>query len=284
MKVEELRQYLSQRTDGPWELLATAVGNASSLRTTLDGLRADQIELAGRGRSISPEIVDQRIQAVAAFDRHRVSELVLSWPSLRALMGADPMSVEVDFWTAAWVAALRFLPSVPELTALEIGSLPMPIQVELTTLGAVVRKISLDAVLIGMSRSDITYHDLRRLGRSVSAAVPVSEDFMRNLFAIRLGALGLERLRILSDMTDFEEGALEYLVTLFAQLDLQRTVPVPGPSGGELVLIELVLRHSASESRRVQLVDRLLAGLQTDGPRYWAPLAYLVSGTQWVCP
>jgi len=103
-----LRDALSVRQDGYWELLATAAGAPDAVARILVSLSREQLDKAAFGDWVTPSLVRERVEALAAFDTSKLIELADSWRPL-AEISRDP------FWGAAWSTALRHL-EWPEAT------------------------------------------------------------------------------------------------------------------------------------------------------------------------
>lgn len=97
-----LREMMSQRDDGYWELLATAAGCGESVEKTRSGLTAKALASEPEGPAVGMHIVMYRVEALAA---HDVSELVSLSREWRRPSEIDPDT----WWSAAWYSSLRHL-------------------------------------------------------------------------------------------------------------------------------------------------------------------------------
>jgi hypothetical protein len=99
-----LSDALGSRSDGYWELLATAVGNPDALAQTRKGLAREALERGAFGEGVAPSIVRQRVEALAAWNRETLVELAMGW--------IEPSKIDRNpLWTAAWGASMRHLHS-----------------------------------------------------------------------------------------------------------------------------------------------------------------------------
>ena len=124
IELQHLREKLSMRQDGYWGLLAASAGMPSALASLLIRLSTEQLDKATLRSEITPSLVREHVEALAAFDTEQLIELTDSWRPPSEIRG-DP------FWQAAWSTALRHLrkpellkmvAEVPELAA-EVAAL-----------------------------------------------------------------------------------------------------------------------------------------------------------------
>jgi hypothetical protein len=283
MRESEMRQFMARRSDGPWELLATAVDDPHSMRRSRQCLSREEIQQGAAGLAISPAIIDDRIQAVAACGATRVAALVQDWHPAQQLADANPMAAETDFWTAAWLSALRFLPALPDVDASMIPRLPIPIRSEIEVLSS--RAVIADVFeLMEWLNRTVTYDELRIAGSSAIIDAALSADIVSQLVRDAGGAANLERLRAVAGSVRFERSAIEWMEDAFRTTSVFVSEPQSGPSGGELVLAQLVYRNSSNAGLLGKGRDEIVRKIEQDGPRLWARLAYLMVGTQWTCP
>lgn len=100
-----LQDILLQRTEGLWEFIATAAGNAEAVEKTLRGLSPQELERGPHGYADSPNIVSERVEALAAYNSRMLAELAQSW--------IDPHDIGnhswTDWWRIVWSTSLRHL-------------------------------------------------------------------------------------------------------------------------------------------------------------------------------
>jgi hypothetical protein len=99
------RETLSNRQDGYWEFLATAVGKPESILRTEEGLSASALARGSEGPAIAPSIVSARVEALAAFDPDKLAKIAAEWRHPQQI-GDDP------WWLSAWSTSLRHLRAV----------------------------------------------------------------------------------------------------------------------------------------------------------------------------
>ncbi len=285
MEQERLQRLMGSRSDGHWELFATAVGNGTSVRRTLEGLSSVALVANVGGPAISPSIVEQRVQALAAFDTQRLADLSREWKDPSEL-SLDLMDASVDFWTSAWRSSLRFLVLGGEVPKLE-GLLPLPLEIEKDVLlEAEELELNTWDDLTHHVRDTATYSDLRALDR---AKVSVDRPVTRARLVEFLGGESpsteaLERLRVLQHRTVFlDSSAQDYLGKLL--LSEWEAAEELDNTGALTILMDVALECSNANGLRPRLVRALTQRLRASvEPARWAPFAYLLAGTNWRCP
>ena len=98
----DFRDALRRRSDGYWELLATAAGAPEAVERTVRGLTAQELDRGAHGLALAPSLVEERVEALAAHDVGRLVELAREWTAPSA-MDDHP------WWQAAWRTSLRHL-------------------------------------------------------------------------------------------------------------------------------------------------------------------------------
>lgn len=274
-----LRQHLLMRSDGYWELFATALGNVESIAKTVRGLTAESLAEASKGAAVSPSLVEQRVQALAAYDGALVRELTRAWKPMREIR-ADLFDEGVDFWTVAWSSSLRFLMEAP--VGAEAEELPLELRREVDVVFGGSRLVSVDEGIELARDPSVPYRDLRRVALRHDGEV--SEPMLVRLLESNTPTGSqLERLRIFQGSPDI----LSVAAVAFLEDLLLRTWPrgMELPLvGGFPILIEIIVGRG-TESAIVEVVDRLSAGIDASlRPADWAPFAYLLLGTGWTCP
>src|SRR5690606_15967317 len=104
-------------------------GRMDSVQRSMDGLTAKALDLCFEGPAVSPSLVQQRIEALAACDVGLLLEVSRSWrpPDTISL---DLMDEAADFWTCAWSSAMRFVSTPGDFVKGASGSLPYQVQRE----------------------------------------------------------------------------------------------------------------------------------------------------------
>jgi len=278
----ELREYMAHRWDGPWELLATAVGVPQSVERTELALGAAEIVGSAPTSSSSPSVLDDRIQALAAFEPRRLVELVGQWRPLESLASGEPSEWEVDLWTFAWIGALRHVPwtVLPEHVPL---ATPLPIRREIATLRPNTSVTSQDELTRRANLPETTYDDLRSMGQPANHQEPITAADLQNLLAPE-SSLGLERLRVaIGDRYELSGDAATFVAELLERDWFENDRP-SWINGGRLLLMELFSRHCVDESLYRRMAASLVPRVERDGPREWARVAYLLARTSWTNP
>jgi hypothetical protein len=283
-----LRAFMRSRSDGYWELLATSVGDQESIRKTMNGVSADALASGTNGPAISPRLVDERLQALAALDHEIVQALASTWKPPSALNPGltDP---ETDFWTAAWCAGLRFLKEPPEPLAEESSALPLALERELAVVfGRVAHGFSnWDALIREVVSSSVTYDELRKVAVALPAGDETvsQEELIGLLGSQRPGSKYLERLRIFTGRpTVLSVPARRSLERLFCDAWFIKAA-FATDRGANVVLMQLVLALTQDEGLKERATEHLMARLSEEGdPQQLAPFAYLLADTGWSCP
>lgn len=274
---------MASRSDGPWELLATAVGVSESIATTLAGLGADAIDNATSSVAISPGVIEARVQAIAAHQPRALERITAKWKPILELQRDDLMTPASDFWTAAWAASLRFLVKLPPISTVELERLPQPISDELMVMKGRDRAVDLPYALAQACKPSVEYGILRQLGMGLATQDQINRE---NLVALVGGGESpqeLERLRVVSDAgLSFSADGVEYLAELFRQRWF--VLPMSSSSGGDLLLTQIVASHVDDHGLYSKATDQLAERLERDGPLEWARSAYLLAETEWRCP
>lgn len=76
--LEQLKQASLQRTDGRWQLLATAAGHEESIRQTLENLDVNELR-AGILRVLPPSLVGDTIMALSVSRPQLIGDLLSEW-------------------------------------------------------------------------------------------------------------------------------------------------------------------------------------------------------------
>jgi hypothetical protein len=250
------------RQDGYWELLAASVGTPRALARVLTGLSREQLEQAARSDEITPSLVRERVEALAAFDPRLLADLAGSWRSPAEIRG-DP------FWQAAWGTALRHLRELdlfsematraPELAAevAIIGSTPAP---EARSWSQLIHKY----------KSQFIPYDTLRMW----ANLPLSDSAI-SVRAVEAAPLLL--LRILRGREQLLDSAARNHLRSVA-VDALALDPLESA-----LLLEIVRRFDTNVIAVVRegLVQLLPALLDA---RVVIPLAYLLVSPHWIAP
>ena len=123
------RQQLSLRTEGHWHLLAAAAGHAESIERCVQGLTAEALAAGTAGEADSPNVVWERVEALAAAAPKRLQDLAATW--LRPdEIDHDPYDSVADFWSVAWRCSLIYLPPDSRPAPDELEAAPYMVQDE----------------------------------------------------------------------------------------------------------------------------------------------------------
>lgn len=94
------REALASRSDGYFELLATAAGDPEATKRTHEGLTGGALTAGAHGPAVAPSLVAERVEALSVASAGRLGALSEGWPA-----GED----RGPFIDAAWRTALRHL-------------------------------------------------------------------------------------------------------------------------------------------------------------------------------
>jgi len=119
---EALSSALRGMTSGFSELLATALGNARSVAKTIEGLASSALEQGHHGAAISPSLVSQRVDALAAHDEDLLVDIARTWKPIDELSIVEQL--DTDYWLTAWTTALRFVASPMRLGPQKLHGAP----------------------------------------------------------------------------------------------------------------------------------------------------------------
>jgi len=76
--LEQLKQACLQRTDGRWQLLATAAGHEESIRQTLENLDVNELR-PGILRALPPSLIGDTIMALSVSQPQLIGDLLSEW-------------------------------------------------------------------------------------------------------------------------------------------------------------------------------------------------------------
>jgi hypothetical protein len=283
MANNELRSLLCSRTDGYWELLATAGGHEDALSKTMKGLTDSALKAGTRGPALSPNLVDHRIQALAAHDPRTIEVLAGTWeppePVTQTLLSSAN-----DFRTAAWCASLRFLHELGFRRPRAEG-VALELQEEIEVVFGARKYLDIDAAIHVALMPTTRYVDLRQIILADAGAATVDLRVIQHLLGDGPhSGSALERLRIFRDAPQaLSLAALQHLDKLL--IDLWPTQLDLGHIGGLLNLMSVVLSHpQRSAETYSHLIDRLRGELESsENPIHLLPFAYLLADTKWKC-
>jgi hypothetical protein len=286
--MEKLIAFLQERRDGYWELLATAAGRMDSVSRCMDGLTAEALDAHSIGRAVSPSIVQQRVDSLAAFDAKLVIEVSRKWRQPDQV-STDLMDEAADFWACAWSAALRFLKKygVP----VQMGSsLPRLIHSEREILWEApptsIRSIhDLLAFVSDSSRGYDNYRVLDRAPFHLERAL-TEEEMVRLLGgSIAPNDSDLERLRVFLPRVNLIGPSAQVYLGELLRTRWFALVGPPSTTGGLLTLLNVVLAQDGQQEPPTDIVEHFVEILRRSGqPGPWAPFAYLLLKQGWEVP
>jgi hypothetical protein len=286
----ELTKLLSGRRDGYWEFVATAVGDETSVNRTMAGISREALASNYDGPAVSPSIVDQRVQALIAYDEQKLVSLSRTWKAISEI-SLDVMDAEADFWTTAWISSLPVLKKHGEICEIPQGSIPRPLALEFAILfneKASVVFASWDEAREQLTSEACNYNTIRELdAANVRFRTPIGQAELRELVdPTDCNERHLERLRFFFGRTHLinAEGRI-FLETL---LD-ENWVSVQNPDGsltgsrsGIWILLEVVLQLSGRATPPDKIVGALLSRLKlAENPKELLPFVYRLVSPSW---
>lgn len=121
---DTFHEVLRRRTDGRWSLVASAAGRSDAIENLCKTLSSEELDQGAMGSFLTPSLVSERVEALAAFGRHTLVNVASKWRT-PAEIGDDP------FWLAAWNSALRHVAAELDLKESELRSSSLADEVEL---------------------------------------------------------------------------------------------------------------------------------------------------------
>ncbi len=283
------REFLIRRSDGYFEMLATAAGDRSSNRKTVTGLTATALDAAAGGAALSPSIVGRRVDALAAHDVPQLVQVSQDWKAPDSL-DLSLTSAVTDFYVAAWEAAFRFLWKAGYKVEYDFSRLPLPLQREQATLaGTLAPEIrSWSDVVRIVAEERASYAIIRSINIArVCKEGEIGHAHLKALLETDVPELvPLARLRIFTPAAFLlSMEASEYLRQLFEARWFSMVEPdVNGTGGEEAILLELVTKLGMSDELWSRAAQHLLQRLDEHGAAgNWAPFAYLLLNKDWTC-
>ena len=286
--MNKLINVLRGRSDGYWELMATAAGHDESMDRSMRGVSAKALEEGFNGPAVSPSFVQERVDAIAAFDARLLVDICAGWRAPDQV-SLDLMNESADFWSAAWTAALRFLKKHGGAPLPGIAPVPRQIHLEQQILWprspVAVRSVQ-DLIAFGVDDAH-GYHDYRRVDESViEVEGALSEALLVQLLSgsAQPNDSQLERLRILVPRPHLiHEDAQARLRNLLSSRWLALR-EAPEFRGGLLVLLDLVMVLEREKELSVIEDHFIEVRAKSESPRSWAPFGYLLLRRGWHVP
>lgn len=257
--------FTSNVTPGWRSLLGAAAGSPRALEWVARALTPESLDLAISGTAVTPSLIAEHVEALAAGDAKRLSDMVRGWRAPSRVVG-DP------FWGAAWHSALRHLTGEGLLSPDELSRAGEEVRAEATLLWPTepARMISWTTLLAETRSPLIDYARLRTLERWPLSDASISESLLQrgNLLLLRVlrGRYGL-----------LDASAVSYLEERASVWDLKLTHPL------EAAILAEVL--SATQSRVCDLLrgrvaasvgSEALAADREGSLRDLLPLAYVL--------
>jgi hypothetical protein len=273
-----LLSVMKARTDGDWELLATAAGEPSSVDRTIAALSGPVLASSG---ITSGTHARRRVEALAALDIVEVLAVADAW--LRPGQAAGNGSGSPPALVEAWATALRFLPQNRQLALLE-GDVPGAWEEEKLALTSPIPPFATWEHLIHFVQRARGYAELRAVDRGLFPVTAVTEGVIDALLDVpprkRWGQF--QALRVLRPLIDrLSPNARAFLL----DLALASWGEFFGDSPAQLLLYELAFAID-QEAEVVSLAaEHLQNSLDVaSGPLHLLQTAYVVSGTGWMMP
>ena len=280
MDAETFEHHLRSRGDGYWELLSTAAGAAESISRTTAGLTAATFRAGVGGAGGTPSLVQDRVEALAAYGKQVLIELSRDWPRPRVLSN-DSKKGENDLLFGAWRSAFRFLVSQNAITYDDVATDLVGLQEESDIcFGIRSPKIdSWDDLVDGVATGRIGYAKLRALDKRELPVPTIDAKCLMDLMTRgRSGAPELKRLRVLRGRED--RLAADAVQCVCDTLTEAARDPAQLSELGVCVAAELAIGHS--HEVRFKLMDAVADELRVRGqPRNLAPLIYVLLQRGW---
>ncbi len=275
----KLRQQLVPRNNGFWEPLAAVAGDSEARRRVVAGLAADALGQGRDGLAQDPNVVGERVEAVAAWDLQLLARLAAGWRPVNSLP-SDPMDSDADYWAVAWARSLRHLEKTGRVDTRAARSDSYVVASEARILWGKTepRSVSWSTLVERLRQGKLFFDEMRMLAR-----VPLEE-----------AALGASDLRACHEAADESREPLALLRILrgragvlddsgraeFRRLFLGARSLSPGVSA---LLIELAreLQLPGRDELEQPFVEIVV---ESDSPRKVAPLAYALLNTGWQIP
>lgn len=284
MNNTEFREFLARRHDGFWELLATSAGNAASVSKTIAGLQGAAFADGHRGPARTFSLVEQRIDALGAYQPSLIVELAAAWKRPAAL-GSDPMDEERDLLIAAWASAIRYLAPVAAVTVDELRTGIPAIRDEADVFFGPLELIptSWSDLVAMFARGYLGWHKLRQLDRvklNLGSVTPTRLDELLHIEGS--GPQGLGCLRVLRGReTSLTADAATWLCS-HLEHDAATNPKVASEAGFCIAAeIALCVRPQLRETLTRVAADAISS---SGRPAEHARLAYVLLGTGWQTP
>lgn len=220
-----LKEVLKGRWDSFWELAATSVGVEESVKKTLTGLSAEEINKGANGQACSPSLIRERVEALAAWNPMTLTILASEW--------VQPKDIdEFSWWQPAWSVSLRHLKAlnavqredvdVPALSA-EVGILWNDKEKEVFSWQEMKSKVQ-EGVLYGELRklSDSTLRENTISVEDIADAPPEILRLLRGRYDL-LDSRARNYIVELATSTPVGQGFPELIVEVCKELSLNVT-------------------------------------------------------------
>jgi len=282
MKPEEFQARLSERYDGYWELLATAVGVAASVERTVRDLRGDVLAEGPGPRTPTLSVTELRIESLAVSHTELLVELSRNWTRPGDISQEQVMSGSFDLLIVAWKTAMRHLLAAGAVTHETLRNNLAVFRSDMDIhFGRPRWSIpgTWPELLAQVAGGHVPSHLLKDIDRSLIARTPTDEESLKTLLAPTTpgGNLCLERMRLFRKAEDcLSVAAVDWLTSC-----LRSAVACRDPvvwTYEFCVATEVV----ATATLREELADCVVGFLQETGDvTRVIPLAYTLLGRGW---
>jgi hypothetical protein len=279
--VDRLREALSARDDGYWELAAASAGAPSALERVRAGLTGEELERGARGDAIAPSVVRERVEAVAACDPRMLIEIAGGW-------GAPVELGDRPFFAAAFGAALRHLAAHGAITRSAITRSEVAGSEVAGSRVAVDPELEAEVEILWPLARDIEARRWRDLVDAHRRAAHVPFDRIRALARVPL----VDRALGVNDVADAPWAMLralrgrEHLLDPSARAHLREVASGLSPDADPFDAAVLVEIASRVDPELLAIVrDAFVARLPGEpDARAVIPLVYVLLGNGWVVP
>ncbi len=276
---QKLLALMRARTDRNWELLATAAGEASSVRRTLGWL---DCSIPPADRFSNRAVVRQRVEALAAFDILELARVASFWPRSDDFPGNLARGRAAVF-TDTWGVALRYLPVSVQQEVLR-GELPRALRQEKVALLNPAPRFEDWAEVVEFVQNAASYADLRATDRSTFPTHSPPEYWLDTLLDVPHGGRwsAFQSLRVLrSGVHRLGPGARMYLL----ELAKAAWASFSGDSAIQLLFFELAREIDPGAEVLHLAVEQVVESLRhTSDPERFLRTAYVVADTGWMMP
>jgi hypothetical protein len=274
-----LRQRLAPRSHGLWEPLAAVAGDPEARGRVAAGLAADALEQGHNGLAQDPNVVGERVEAVAAWDLQLLARLAAGWRSPRTLP-SDPMDSDADYWAVAWARSLRHLEKTERIDAHTARSDSYVVASEARILWGKPepRYVSWTRLVERLRLGDLFFDEMRMLARVPLEEAAVDESHLRACQeAADASREPLALLRILRGRATVLNGS--------GRSELRRLLREARSLSPGVAALLLELARELQFQDRYELERPFVeVVVESDSPRRVAPLAYTLLSASWQIP